>query len=76
MAEFLEKNFAMIEKHNKLIEEQDFFEKNQTLIFFNFRFKFFFHPQFVVIFVNIFLVPKKIIVFFSWCSCNIGADED
>jgi hypothetical protein len=27
MAEFLEKDFAMIEKHIRLIMEQDFFEK-------------------------------------------------
>jgi hypothetical protein len=34
MAEFLEKNFAMIEKHNKLIEERDFFEKKSNFDFF------------------------------------------
>ncbi len=30
MAEFLENDFAMIEKHNKLIEEEDFLEKDSN----------------------------------------------
>jgi hypothetical protein len=34
MVEFLERDFVMIEKHNGLIEEQDFFEKNSNSDFF------------------------------------------
>jgi hypothetical protein len=33
IAEFLERDFVMIEKHNELIEEQDFFEKNSNFDF-------------------------------------------
>jgi hypothetical protein len=34
MAEFLERDYAMIEKHNKLIEEQDFFKEDSNYDFF------------------------------------------
>jgi hypothetical protein len=51
MAKCLEKDYGMIEKHNKLIKEQNFFEalkKVQILISFYFtRSIFFFHPQYV-----------------------------
>jgi hypothetical protein len=30
MAEFLERDSSLIEKHNRLIEEQDFFEENSN----------------------------------------------
>jgi hypothetical protein len=30
MAEFLEKDFTMIEKHNRLIEDQNFFENDSN----------------------------------------------
>jgi hypothetical protein len=33
MAEYWERDFVMIEKHNKLIEEQDFFEKDSSFDF-------------------------------------------
>jgi hypothetical protein len=40
MVEFLEKDSAMIEKHIRLIKEQDFFLKIQSLIYVDFKFKF------------------------------------
>jgi hypothetical protein len=51
MAKCLERDYVMIEKHNKLIKEKKFFEalkKVQILISFYFTCSsFFFHPQYV-----------------------------
>ncbi len=59
MAEFLEKDFAMIEKHIRLIMEQDFFEK---------RFK----VQFILISSSSFLLSSSIRGFFCYfLSCAI-----
>jgi hypothetical protein len=49
----------MIKEHNRLIEEQDFFEKDSNSHFFWFQIQVFFHPQFVFIFVNINFFCKK-----------------
>jgi hypothetical protein len=49
----------MIEEHNGLIDKQDFFEEDSNFDFFWFQIQvFFFHPQFVFIFVNIFFVQE------------------
>ncbi len=45
MVEFLERDYAIIKEHNKLIEEQDFLKKIQILISFDFKFMFFFIPN-------------------------------
>jgi hypothetical protein len=34
MVEFLERDYVMIKEHNRLIEEQDFFEKDSNSHFF------------------------------------------
>jgi hypothetical protein len=59
MAKFLEMDYIMIEKHDKLIEEQYFLEKIQALIL---RFDFYFHT--CVFFVSIFFVQIFLICYF------------
>jgi hypothetical protein len=58
VATFLENDYTMIEEHIRLIEEQDFFEKIQALIFSYFRFKFLLSFSICVFFTNIFLVQS------------------
>jgi len=40
MVDFLERDFIMIEKHNKLIKQQDFLKNIQAILSFDFKFKF------------------------------------